>query len=114
MGVLGDIILNETKKKLGRMVAAGYTLILTPNRSKKVWPPRKSPQNRMTVMCISLIHYTCLLYNNQLKYKKRRIIRRRISPTKRIRREENNQKLKRREEKEETEGLEGEGFEMER
>ncbi len=30
------------QKKLGRMVAP-YTLILTPNGSKKAWPPRKTP-----------------------------------------------------------------------
>ncbi len=27
------------------MFAPVYTLILTPNRSKKAWPPRKTPQN---------------------------------------------------------------------
>ena len=37
-------IKKDKTKKLGRMVAP-YTLILTPNRSKKAWPPRKTPQN---------------------------------------------------------------------
>ncbi len=47
MGVAVDIILikkNKTKK-LGRMFAPVYTLILTPDGSKKAWPPRKTPQN---------------------------------------------------------------------
>jgi hypothetical protein len=43
------------KKKLGRMVAPVYTLLLTPNGSKKAWPPRKTPQNDGYVYCISLI-----------------------------------------------------------
>ncbi len=35
---------NKTKK-LGRTVVPVFTLILTPNGSKKAWPPRKTPQN---------------------------------------------------------------------
>jgi hypothetical protein len=27
------------------MIAPVYTLILTPNGSKKAWPPQKTPQN---------------------------------------------------------------------
>ncbi len=56
MGGAGDIILikkNKTKK-LGRMVARVYTLILTPNGSKKAWPPRKTPQNDGYVYIINM------------------------------------------------------------
>ncbi len=60
MGGPGDIILNETKKKLGRMVAAVYTLILKPNRSKKVWPPRKSPQNDGYVHIINTLYMSVI------------------------------------------------------
>ncbi len=37
-------IKKDKTKKLGRMVAP-YTLILTPNGSKKAWSPGKTPQN---------------------------------------------------------------------
>ncbi len=60
MGGLGDIILNETKKKLGRMVAAVYTLILTLSRSKKVWPPRKSPPNDGYVYIINTLYMSVI------------------------------------------------------
>ncbi len=39
------------QKKLGRMVAP-YTLILTPNGSKKAGPPRKTPQNDGYIMSV--------------------------------------------------------------
>jgi hypothetical protein len=60
MGGPGDIILNETNKKLGRGVAAVYTLILTPNRSKKVWPPRNSPQNDGYVYIINTLYMSVI------------------------------------------------------
>ncbi len=43
------------------MVAAVYTLILTPNRSKKVWPPRKSPQNDGYVYIINTLYMSVIL-----------------------------------------------------
>ena len=49
------------KKKLGRTVAPVFTIILTPNGSKKAWPPRKTPQNDGYVY-ISLI---CMSVNQQ-------------------------------------------------
>jgi hypothetical protein len=51
---------------------APYTLILTPNELGKGWPPQKTPQNDgyfMSVDCNT---------TNSLKYKKRRIRRRRM------------------------------------
>ena len=63
---------NKTKK-LGRMVAPVNTLILTPNGSKKAWPPLKTPQNDGYVYIINM--HVC-----KLKYKKRSIRRRRIAP----------------------------------
>jgi hypothetical protein len=56
--------------------------MLAPNGLKKAWPPGKTPQNDIYVIsliCMSVIQ-------KKLKYKKRRIRRRRIAPTKRIRR----------------------------
>ncbi len=43
------------------MVAAVYTLILTTNRSKKVWPPRKSPQNDGYVYIINTLYMYVIL-----------------------------------------------------
>jgi hypothetical protein len=58
-------------------MVAPYTLILTPNGSKKAWPPRKIPQNdEHIIICTT----------NSLKNKKRRIRRRSIVPMRRIRR----------------------------
>ncbi len=37
-------IKKDKTKKLGRIIAP-YTLLLTPNGSKKAWLPRKTPQN---------------------------------------------------------------------
>jgi hypothetical protein len=59
------------------MVAPVYTLILTPNGSKKAWPPLKTPQNDGYVYIFNM--YVCNT-TNSLKYKKRRIRRRRIVP----------------------------------
>jgi hypothetical protein len=56
-------------------MVAPYTLILTTNESKKAWPPRKTAQNDGYI-----------IYNRS-KYKKRRIRRRRIVPTRKIRRD---------------------------
>ncbi len=39
---------------LGRVMAAVYTLILTPNGSKKAWPLRKTPQNDVYVYIINM------------------------------------------------------------
>ncbi len=92
----------DKTKKLGHMVAPVapvYTLMLAPNGLKKAWPPGKNPQNRyvISLICMSVI-------SNSLKYKKRRIRKRRIASTRRIRRGKkrrirrymNNKKLKRR------------------
>ena len=56
-------------------------LMLAPNGLKKAWPPGKTPQNRyvISLICMSVI-------SNSLKYKKRRIRKRRIASTRRIRR----------------------------
>ncbi len=58
---------NNTKK-LGRMVAPQMD-------QKRFIPPRKTPQNDGYV------------YINSLKYKRRRVRRQRIAPTRRIRRD---------------------------
>jgi hypothetical protein len=42
---------NKTKK-LGHTVAPVFTIILTPNGSKKAWPPRKTLQNDGNVYII--------------------------------------------------------------
>jgi hypothetical protein len=39
----------KKNKTLGHTVAPVFTLILTPNGSKKAWPPRKTPQNDRNV-----------------------------------------------------------------
>ncbi len=57
-------------------MVAPYTLILTPNGSKKAWPPRITAQNDGYINT-----------KNSLKYKKRRIRRRRIVPTRKRRRD---------------------------
>jgi hypothetical protein len=42
----------DKKRRIRRdMIAPLYTLILTPNGSKKAWPPRKTPQNDEYVFC---------------------------------------------------------------
>jgi hypothetical protein len=74
----------DKTKKLGRMVAPVYTLILTPNGSRKAWPPLKTPQNDGYVYIINM--HVCNT-TNRLKYKRRRIRRRRITPTRRTRRD---------------------------
>ncbi len=56
-----------------------YKLILTSNGSKKAWPPQKIPRNDEYVYIINM--HVCNT-KNSLKYKKRRIRRRRIAPTK--------------------------------
>ncbi len=71
------------------MVTPGYTLILTPNGSKKALPPRKPPQHKNKSLfpetaIFQKLKYLCIIkmyvYNTtkRLKYKKRKIRRRRI------------------------------------
>ncbi len=80
------------------MVAPVYTLILTPNESKKAWPPQKTSQNNNGyVFCqlknknifpqtvifqelkyIYIINMHVCNTTNRFKFKKRRIRRRRI------------------------------------
>jgi hypothetical protein len=60
------------------------TLILTPNGSKKAWPSRKTSQKDEYVYIINM--HVCNT-TNSLKYKRRRIRRRRIAPARRIRRD---------------------------
>ena len=57
--------------------------MLAPNGLKKACPPRKTQQNDGYVYIINM--HVCNT-TNSLKYKKRRIRRRRIAPTRRIRR----------------------------
>jgi hypothetical protein len=56
---------------------------LIPNGSKKASPPRKTPPNDEYVYIINM--HVCNT-TKSLKYKMRRIRRRRIAPTRRIRR----------------------------
>ncbi len=58
------------------MVAPMYTLILTPNGSKMAWPPSKNDGY------VYIINMHVCNTTNSLKYKKRRIRRRRIASTK--------------------------------
>jgi hypothetical protein len=71
------------------MVTPEYTLILTPNGSKKVLPPRKLPQHKNKSIFpqtanFQKLKYICIINmyvcntTNRLKYKKRKIRRRRI------------------------------------
>jgi hypothetical protein len=57
--------------------------MLAPNGLKKAWPPGKTPQNRYVISLICMYCNT----TNSLRYKKRRIRRRRIASTRRIRRD---------------------------
>ncbi len=84
-------------KRKNKMVAPVYTLILTPNGSKKAWPPQITPQNDGYVFCqlknknlfpqtaifqvlknIYIINIHVFNTTNKFKYKERRIRRRRI------------------------------------
>jgi hypothetical protein len=56
-----------------------YSLIFTSNGSKKDWPPQKIPRNDGYAYIINM--HVCNT-TNSLKYKMRRIRRRRIAPTK--------------------------------
>jgi hypothetical protein len=71
------------------MVTPEYTLILTPIGSKKSLPPRKPPQHKnkslfpqpavfQKLKFICIIHMYVCNATNRLKYKKRKIRRRRI------------------------------------
>ena len=85
------------------MVAPVYTLILTPNGSKKAWPPQKTPQDDGKVFCQHLFSQTAIFQQlkyiyiinihvcnttNRFKYKKIRIRRIRRDKKRRIRRYE--------------------------
>jgi hypothetical protein len=62
-GAVDIILIKRIKhKKLGRMFTPVYTLILTPNKSKKAWPLRKTPQNDGYVYIINM--HICNTTNN--------------------------------------------------
>ncbi len=82
----------DKTKKLGRIVAP-YTLILTPNGSKKAWPPRKTPQNDRHI----IIQQTVYNIRNEKKNKKTKHST--YEKNKKRLEEMNKKKLKRREKK---------------